>query len=92
VGQGKEENGLSQAHQREFITEDCGAMENVREVIRTKIHRQGRQAAGLNVAGQTQRLSSDKKDKIFISMRKVWERMPFVGDSTKIVEEDRNAR
>ena len=30
-----------------------------------------------------------KKARIFTSMRNIWARMPQVGDSTKILEEDR---
>jgi len=35
-------------------------------------------------------MPAGKKARIFASMRKIWKRMPAVGDSTKIIEEDRN--
>ena len=31
-----------------------------------------------------------KKARIFACMQKIWDRMPQVGDSTKIIEDDRN--
>jgi hypothetical protein len=36
------------------------------------------------------RIPAAKKARIFASMRKIWARMPQVGDSTKILEDDRS--
>jgi hypothetical protein len=35
-------------------------------------------------------MSPAKKARIFSSMEELWSRMPAVGDSTKIIEEDRD--
>lgn len=44
-----------------------------------------REAAGSSIG-----VIAVQKAPIFASMRKIWARMPQVGDSTKILEEDRN--
>ena len=54
------------------------------------IERRGQPVAELRPITSPQRMPSDKKERIFDSMREMWARMPQVGDSTKIVEEDRN--
>jgi hypothetical protein len=35
-------------------------------------------------------MATDRKARIFTSMKKIWDKMPRVGDSTKILEEDRS--
>ena len=54
------------------------------------IERRGEPVAELRPISPRSRMPVDKKARIFASMRKVWDRMPRVGDSTKILEEDRN--
>jgi prevent-host-death family protein len=54
------------------------------------IERRGQPVAELRPITSPQRMPADKKERIFDSMREIWARMPQVGDSTKIVEEDRN--
>jgi hypothetical protein len=39
---------------------------------------------------QPRRVSAGKKARIFASMRKLWQRMPQVHGSAKMLEEDRN--
>ena len=36
------------------------------------------------------RMSAAKKARIFTSMKRLWARMPQVGDSTKLIAEDRD--
>jgi prevent-host-death family protein len=54
------------------------------------IERRGEPVAELRPITAPLRIAADKKVRIFTSMRKVWDRMPKVGDSTKIIEEDRD--
>ena len=54
------------------------------------IERRGEPVAELRPITSPSRMPADKKARIFTSMRRVWARMPQVGDSTKILEEDRN--
>ena len=54
------------------------------------IERRGEPVAELRPLTAPQRMSAGRKARIFDSMRELWDRMPQVGDSTKIVEEDRN--
>jgi len=54
------------------------------------IERRGEPVAELRPLTSAQSMSAAEKARIFTSMRRVWARMPQVGDSTKILEEDRN--
>jgi len=54
------------------------------------IERRGEPVAELRPITGPPRISPDKRARIFDSMRKIWARMPQAGDSTKIVEEDRD--
>ena len=54
------------------------------------IERRGEPVAELRPITAPLRLAGGKKARIFSSMRKIWARMPQVGDSTKILEEDRS--
>lgn len=53
------------------------------------IERRGEAVAELRPISAPARMPADKKARILRSMRKIWARMPQVGDSTKILEEDR---
>lgn len=53
------------------------------------IERRGEPVAELRPITSPQRMPAAKKTRIFTSMRKIWARMPEVGDSTQILEEDR---
>ena len=54
------------------------------------IERRGEPVAELRPITAPQRMAAAKKAQIFTSMRKIWAKMPPVGDSTKIIEDDRN--
>ena len=54
------------------------------------IERRGEPIAELRPISSPPRMPAVEKARIFASMRKVWERMPEVGDSTTIIEEDRD--
>jgi prevent-host-death family protein len=54
------------------------------------IERRGEPVAELRPLAAPTRMPAGKKARIFASMRPLWARMPQVGDSTKIVEEDRD--
>jgi prevent-host-death family protein len=54
------------------------------------IERRGEPVAELRPITSRPRMPVGKKPRIFTSMRKIWTRMPQVGDSTKILEEDRS--
>jgi prevent-host-death family protein len=54
------------------------------------IERRGEPVAELRPVSAPPRMPSAKKARIFASMREVWARMPDVGDSAKIIEEDRD--
>jgi len=54
------------------------------------IDRRGQPVAELRPIASPRRMPAAKKARIFTSMRKTWARMPQVGDSTKILEEDRS--
>jgi prevent-host-death family protein len=54
------------------------------------IERRGEPVAELRPLTTPLRMPADKKARIFDSMKKVWDRMPQVSDSTKIMEEDRD--
>ena len=54
------------------------------------IERRGESVAELRPITAPLHLPTSKKARIFDSMREIWARMPQVGDSTKIVEEDRD--
>jgi prevent-host-death family protein len=54
------------------------------------IERRGEPVAELRPITSPPRMPAAKKARIFTSMRKIWARMPQVGDSTKILEEDRS--
>lgn len=54
------------------------------------IERRGEPVAELRPLTAPQRMPAGKKARIFDSMREVWARMPQVGDSTRIIEEDRD--
>ena len=54
------------------------------------IERRGEPAAELRPLTASPRLAGTEKARIFASMRKIWARMPPVGDSTELLEADRN--
>jgi prevent-host-death family protein len=54
------------------------------------IERRGEPVAELRPIASPPRMPTDKKARVFTSMRKIWARMPQVSDSTKILEEDRS--
>ena len=54
------------------------------------IERRGEPVAELRPLTTGPRMSPAKKARIFSSMEEVWSRMPTAGDSTKIIEEDRD--
>jgi prevent-host-death family protein len=54
------------------------------------IERRGEPVAELRPLTAPTRMPAGRKARIFDSMREVWARMPQVGDSTKIIEEDRD--
>lgn len=54
------------------------------------IERRGEPVAELRPVGALPSISAAKKARIFNSMRRMWNRMPQVSDSTKIIEEDRD--
>ncbi len=64
----------------------------VREAAEGKvivIERRGEPIAELRPVSQP-RISARQKAQIFRSMEKFWSRMPQLGDSTRILEDDRN--
>jgi prevent-host-death family protein len=54
------------------------------------IERRGEPVAELRPISAQSRMPAGKKARIFTSMKEIWARMPQVGDSTKIFEEDRD--
>jgi prevent-host-death family protein len=54
------------------------------------IERRGEPVAELRPISAPSRMPAAKKAQIFDSMREIWDRMPRVVDSTKIIEEDRD--
>src|SRR5437588_10697810 len=54
------------------------------------IERRGEPVAELRPIARPARMPAGKKARVFTSMRKIWARMPQVGDSTKIIEKDRS--
>jgi prevent-host-death family protein len=54
------------------------------------IERRGEPVAELRPITAPPRMPARKKARIFASMRRIWDRMPQVGDSSKILEEDRS--
>jgi prevent-host-death family protein len=54
------------------------------------IERRGEPVAELRPVTAPLRMNPAKKARIFTSMEEVWSRMPEVGDSTQIIEEDRD--
>jgi prevent-host-death family protein len=54
------------------------------------IERRGEPVAELRPLTAPPRMPAGKKARILDSMRDLWARMPQVGDSTKIIEEDRD--
>lgn len=54
------------------------------------IERRGEPVAELRPITAPLRMPAGKKARIFTSMRKIWDRMPQVSDSAKILEEDRS--
>lgn len=54
------------------------------------IERRGEPVAELRPFTASSRMAAGEKARIFASMRRIWARMPQAGDSTKILEEDRN--
>lgn len=53
------------------------------------IERRGEAVAELRPITSPMRMPAGRKSRIFESMREIWARMPQVGDSARIVEEDR---
>ncbi len=54
------------------------------------IERRGEPVAELRPLTSPTRMPADTKARIFASMRKVWDRMPQVDDSTRIIDQDRD--
>jgi prevent-host-death family protein len=54
------------------------------------IERRGEPVAELRPLSVQPRMPAAKKRRIFSSMRDIWERMPQLSDSTKMIEEDRD--
>ena len=54
------------------------------------IERRGEPVAELRPLTAPSPMPAGKKARIFTSMRKIWDRMPQVGDSTKILDVDRS--
>lgn len=54
------------------------------------IERRGEPVAELRPITAPPRMPADQRARIFDSMREIWARMPQVGDSTKIIEDDRD--
>jgi prevent-host-death family protein len=54
------------------------------------IERRGEPVAELRPITSAARMPARKKAHIFTSMREIWARMPQLGDSTKLLEEDRS--
>ena len=54
------------------------------------IERRGEPVAELRPITAPPRMPAAKKARIFTSLRRIWARMPPVGDSTKILEGDRS--
>ena len=54
------------------------------------IERRGEPVAELRPVTAPQSMPAARKALIFDAMREIWTRMPQVGDSTKIIEEDRD--
>lgn len=54
------------------------------------IERRGQPVAELRPITVPSRMSAAKHARVFASMREIWDSMPSVGDSTKIIEEDRD--
>jgi prevent-host-death family protein len=54
------------------------------------IERRGEPVAELRPITASSRLPASKKALIFDSMQEIWDRMPPAGDSTKIIEDDRD--
>ena len=54
------------------------------------IERRGEPVAELRPITAPARMPASKKALIFDSMKEIWARMPQTGDSSKIIEEDRD--
>ena len=54
------------------------------------IERRGEPVAELRPITASSRMADARKAQIFDSMRAIWDRMPQVADSAKIIEEDRD--
>jgi antitoxin (DNA-binding transcriptional repressor) of toxin-antitoxin stability system len=54
------------------------------------IERRGQPVAELRPLTAPARMPAGRKARIFESMHEVWARMPEVGDSARIIEEDRD--
>lgn len=54
------------------------------------IERRGEPVAELRPLSGKSSMPDAVKDRIFLSMKEVWDRMPMSGDSTKTIEEDRD--
>jgi antitoxin (DNA-binding transcriptional repressor) of toxin-antitoxin stability system len=54
------------------------------------IERRGQPVAELRPLSAPAGLSAPQKAKLFASMEKIWKAMPEVGDSTGIIQDDRN--
>jgi len=68
-------------------------LELVREAAESSvivIERRGEPVAELRPITASSRLPASEKALLFDSMQEIWDRMPQVGDSTKIIEEDRD--
>jgi len=54
------------------------------------IERRGEPIAELRPISSPAAMPAAAKDRIFDSMRELWDRMPQLSDSTKMIEEDRD--
>ena len=54
------------------------------------VERRGEPVAELRPIAAPAGMPANEKARIFTSMRRIWARMPRVGDSTKILDDDRS--
>ena len=75
---------------RELHIQTSKLVSEAAEGVTIVIERRGEPVAELRPLSAPPRIPAAKKAQIFASMRRVWDRMPRVSDSTKIIEDDRN--
>lgn len=75
---------------RELHIHTSELVREAQEGVVIVIERRGEPVAELRPITAPPRMPADKKARIFESMRRIWARMPQAGDSTRMVEEDRD--